>query len=65
MQEYTMCGGVMTYINGQPTGALPGGLVRNPRSKAAQKLWAEQGAKPSLAPYESLLSESWSEHGVL
>ena len=65
VQDYTMCAGVMTYVNGQPTGALPGGLVRNPRSQAAQKLWVEQGSKPSFAPYETLLSESWSEHGVL
>ena len=64
--EYTMCNGVMTFINGQPTGALPGGLVRNPRSAAAQKMWAESpGSKPAFAPYESLLSESWAEHGIL
>ena len=25
-----MCSGVITFMQGQPTGALPGGLVRNP-----------------------------------
>lgn len=54
----------MTFINGQPTGALSGGLVRNPRSLAAQKLWAKQ-CKPTFAPYESLVFSSWDDHGVL
>ena len=38
--------------------------MRNPRSLASQKLWAEQG-KPTFAPYESLVSSSWQEYGVL
>ena len=63
--EYTMVSGVMTFIAQQPTGSLPGGLVRNPRSLAAQQKWAETGEKPVLRPYEELMSAGWDEHGVL
>ena len=30
----TMCSGVVTFLDGQPTGALPGKLVRNPATAA-------------------------------
>ena len=32
----TLVNGVATYKLGQPTGALPGGLVRNPRADASK-----------------------------
>ena len=28
--DMTVCAGVITFVNGVPTGALPGTLVRNP-----------------------------------
>ena len=61
--EYTMVAGVMTFVNGQPTGSLPGGLIRNPRSQASQELWAKEG-KPSFRPYEELISKNWEEQCV-
>ena len=53
----------MTFVNGQPTGSLPGGLIRNPRSQASQELWAKEG-KPSFRPYEELISKNWEEQCV-
>ena len=61
--EYTMVAGVMTFVDGQPTGSLPGGLIRNPRSQASQQLWAKEG-KPSFRPYEELISKNWEEQCV-
>ena len=58
-----MVAGVMTFVNGQPTGSLPGGLIRNPRSQASQQLWAKEG-KPSFRPYEELISKNWEEQCV-
>ena len=58
-----MVAGVMTFVNGQPTGSLPGGLIRNPRSQASQELWAKEG-KPSFRPYEELISKNWEEQCV-
>lgn len=34
--ELTMCGGEITYLHGEPTGALPGGLMRNPNADASK-----------------------------
>eukprot|EP00943_MAST-04B_sp_MAST-4B-sp1_P003977 g3977.t1 len=49
---YTLKNGVITFIDGQATGALPGGLVRNP--KAIQRNKAK--SIPSLTPWKELLS---------
>ena len=44
----------------QATGSLPGGLVRNPRSQAAQELWLKEGKPVPLRAYEELLSSNWA-----
>ena len=50
--DMTIVSGVVTFIQGQPTGNLPGGLVRNPKAIAAQ----QNGGVHPLRPYNELLS---------
>ena len=56
----TMCAGVETFVDGKPTGALPGGLLRNPRSQSAnasgERLAAAAKRHKELRPYQELLS---------
>ena len=47
----TMVAGVTTFIDGQSTGALPGGLVRNPRASSVRGVTI-----PPPRPYQELLS---------
>lgn len=50
--EMTMCSGVITFMQGQPTGALPGGLVRNPLGELVS---GEKAQDP--LPYLQFLSD--------
>ena len=50
--DMTIVSGAVTFIQGQPTGNLPGGLVRNPKAIAAQ----QNGGVHPLRPYNELLS---------
>ena len=51
--DLTMLSGAVTFQHGRHTGALPGGLVRNPRSRGASARQAQ-----GLRPYQELLSEA-------
>ncbi len=50
--EYTLKNGIVTFINGKPTGKLPGGLVRNPQAIGRNKT----NDIPSLIPWKDLMS---------
>ena len=59
--DLTMCSGVTTFRHGVATGALPGGLVRNPRGISVLPDGSLSGtgpvkALPELRPYRELLS---------
>ena len=47
-----MCSGVITFMQGQPTGALPGGLVRNPLGELVSGVKATEPE-----PFAQFLSE--------
>ena len=51
LDAMTMVAGVTTFIDGQSTGALPGGLVRNPRASSVRGVTI-----PPPRPYQELLS---------
>ena len=47
-----MCSGIITFMHGQPTGALPGGLVRNPLGELVSGVKATE-----TAPIAQFLSD--------
>ena len=49
--DYTIISGVVTFKDNQPTGALPGRLVRNPRTQRVRDTTERAGDRPSLGVF--------------